>query len=148
MSGIFRAVNFDLDTKKMKESLGSATKGYGILRKSFKEFGFSHRQGSGYRSDRPMTITDIDKFIEKFSKANPWLCECVKTFDVTSSGKMDYSFADTIRAAGAAAKANAAGVNARRLEPSFEEMARSIQMRPRQSSADNENALSNEIIND
>lgn len=95
-----------------------------------------------------MLKDEIEVFVYNLTRANPWLSDCVKTFDVTSSGKTDYSFADTIRAVGAAAKANTAGSNTRQAEPSFEEMARSIQMRPRQGFAGNEYTLSKETVND
>lgn len=44
-----KALNFDLDTKKMKE-LNLYPKGYKLLGSSLKKHGFEHRQGSGYIS--------------------------------------------------------------------------------------------------
>lgn len=99
MKGQYRSVNFDLSTKAMKETLGSSTKGYRIIQKSMQEFGFSHRQGSGYRSDKPLTKEETKQFVKAFGKANPWLADCVKAFDVTNSGRVDYDFTETLRAA-------------------------------------------------
>ena len=42
-------MNFDLDTKKMKE-LNLYPRGYRLLGSSLKKHGFEHRQGSGYIS--------------------------------------------------------------------------------------------------
>ena len=110
MKGQYRSVNFDLSTKAMQEAIGSKTKGYSIIQKSMKEFGFSHRQGSGYRSDKPMSKEEVKGFIKAFGKANPWLADCVKAFDVTNSGRTDYDFTETLRTAAQAAKAETESV--------------------------------------
>ena len=99
MRGQYRSVNFDLSTKAMKETLGSSTKGYRIIQKSMQDFGFSHRQGSGYRSDKPLTKEETKQFVKDFGKANPWLADCVKAFDVTNSGRTDYDFTETLKTA-------------------------------------------------
>ena len=44
----YRAYNFDLDTKKLKENFKNYTDAYKLLENSFKKYGVAHRQGSGY----------------------------------------------------------------------------------------------------
>lgn len=134
MAGQYRSVNFDLDTKEMKKTLGSSTKGYGMLRKSFKEFGFSHRQGSGYRSDKPMTRTDTINFVDDFGKANPWLADCVKTFDITNSGRADYDFTNALRSAARSAQSENVDGSSSVSRPSLADMVRSM---PTSSAASN-----------
>lgn len=116
MRGYLRAVNFDLDTKGMSETLGSRTKGYRLLRQSMKQLGFSHRQGSGYLSEKPMTKYEVKNFISKLGTANPWLANCTKVFDVTNTtGKAhDYTIG-LIKAASEAAQNtnNPGGSNAK-----------------------------------
>ena len=126
MAGQYRSVNFDLKTKAMKQELGSATKGYGMLRKSFKEFGFSHRQGSGYRSDKPMTMAETRNFVDDFGKANPWLADCVKSFDVTSSGRADYDFTDALRSAAHSAQSENVDGSSSVSRPSLADMVQNM----------------------
>lgn len=91
------AINFDLDTKEMEKSLGSATKGYGLLEKTFKEVGFVHRQGSGY-----ISLDKIDKekisYITKFlSYKHEWFCDSIKTFDATIINEEKFSLENEIK---------------------------------------------------
>lgn len=81
-----KAINFDLDTAKMKD-LGSYPNGYQQLEKSFKKYGFIHRQGSGYNSIKGMTESDIQYVVKQVVQENPWLAECVKKIDVTDIGR-------------------------------------------------------------
>ena len=112
MSGQYRSLHFDFSTKNMKEELGSSTKGYAIIRKSLESNGFAHHQGSGYRSVKPMTKDEATVFVEKLGKENPWLANCTKSFEMTNSGRKDYDFTDTVRAAARSAKSeNVTGSN-------------------------------------
>ena len=81
-----KAINFDLDTKVMKEK-GLYPKGYRLLKKSFKELGFKHRQGSGYVSENRLTSDEVGFIIKKIVKENFWLADCVNTIDVTDIGR-------------------------------------------------------------
>jgi len=78
-----RAIYFDLDTNEMKKYFNSISLGYACLKRSFQKQGFSHRQGSGYISNEPIEHTDAYTVIEKVTKENGWLCDCVKEIDVT-----------------------------------------------------------------
>lgn len=112
MKGRYMFVNFDLSTDAMQAVLGSKTNGYAIIRKSMENLGFSHRQGSGYKSDEPMTKKQVRKFVNDLGRANPWLANCVKTFDITNSGVADYDFTNTLRNAANAAEQDVDGANA------------------------------------
>lgn len=81
-----KAINFDLDTKVMKEQ-GLYPKGYKLLKNSFKELGFKHRQGSGYVSENRLTSDEVGFIIKKIVKENFWLADCVKKIDVTDIGR-------------------------------------------------------------
>lgn len=108
----YRAVNFDLNTDAMQQVLGSKTKGYGLIKKSMENLGFEHRQGSGYRSLEPMTRAEAETFTHNLGRENPWLADCVKTFDITNSGIADYDFTDILRNAAYEAAHDVDGANA------------------------------------
>ena len=77
-----KAINFDLDTKVMKEQ-GLYPKGYKLLKKSLKELGFKHRQGSGYVSNDKLDSESINNIIVSVLKENSWIVDCAKKVDVT-----------------------------------------------------------------
>ena len=62
----YKAINFDLDTKKLKNFYQRYQQAYADLYKFFKENSFSHRQGSGYVSDEKLTSADIIDLMDKF----------------------------------------------------------------------------------
>ena len=83
-----KAINFDLDTNKLKEIYATEekkkfTQAYFEIKKFMKENGFSHRQGSGYISNNPMSDTDMAKFIKKLQNRFPWIYDCSKKIDGT-----------------------------------------------------------------
>lgn len=88
-----KAINFDLDTKKLKEVYCTTNnpleylKAYKEIKTFMKENGFSHRQLSGYSSDKPMSKTQVERFVEKLTDEFPWFAQCVSRFDVTNIGK-------------------------------------------------------------
>ncbi|MEG2814017.1 MAG: VapD family protein, partial [Oscillospiraceae bacterium] len=87
----FKAINFDLDTKKLKEIYDAKhyTKAYADIKKSFTQNGFKHRQGSGYKSDEKLTDAQLVDIIEKLFEEYPKIKDCINRLDVTNVGK-DY----------------------------------------------------------
>lgn len=81
-----KAINFDLDTVKMRE-INLYPKGYKDLKKAFKKEGFIHRQGSGYISRNKLSNDAVRRIVRNITNANPWLAECVKKIDVTDIGR-------------------------------------------------------------
>lgn len=81
-----KAINFDLDTNKMKE-LDLYPSGYGLLGKSFNRQGFEHRQGSGYISKSKLDSISVASIVGKITEEQPWLAQCVKRIDVTDIGR-------------------------------------------------------------
>lgn len=79
-------MNFDLDTKKMKE-MNLYPKGYRLLGSSLKKHGFEHRQGSGYISKVKLDGDNVYDIISDVVSENEWLANCVKKIDVTDIGK-------------------------------------------------------------
>jgi virulence-associated protein VapD len=59
----YKALNFDLDTKKLREKFGEKgrRKAYSRVKTFLTKNGFSHRQWSGYASLKPMSnVDDVD----------------------------------------------------------------------------------------
>ncbi|PIE74183.1 MAG: hypothetical protein CSA19_01055 [Deltaproteobacteria bacterium] len=68
-----KVINFDLDTKALREHLGEASKGYYKIKRFMLKNGFTHRQGSGYISNDAMDEKDVRFLIEKIKPSMPWL---------------------------------------------------------------------------
>lgn len=81
-----KAINFDLDTKEMKNQ-GMYPRGYRLLGNSLRKCGFEHRQGSGYISKEKLDSITIARMMEQVTRENPWLAECVRKIDVTDIGR-------------------------------------------------------------
>lgn len=87
-----KAINFDLDTKKLEtvysvQTGKSPNTAYDDLKRFFKSHNFDWRQGSGYTSQHPLPYTEVFSLVEDAKEKFPWLSECVKKFDVTDIGK-------------------------------------------------------------
>lgn len=84
-----KAINFDLDTKKLKQYYPN--KNYRQAYKDIKKFlvnnGFKHRQFSGYMSQVPMGQHEAAYIISTLADQYPWLSKCARRFDVTDIGK-------------------------------------------------------------
>lgn len=72
-----KAINFDLDTKKLREF---------------------HPKGI------TQAYTDIRNFLESMGFEHDWLSKCVKEIDVTDVGKKYYSLLDTVCGKGSIVK--------------------------------------------
>lgn len=85
----YKAINFDLDTKKLKEYYPKRNwlKAYSDIKAFMKSNNFTHRQWSGYRSIEPLSDTQILVLIKKLKQTFPWISQCVRHFDVTNIGK-------------------------------------------------------------
>lgn len=81
-----KAINFDLDTNKMK-TMSIYPNGYNKLEQSFKKLEFEHRQGSGYVSKNRLNSRKVVLIIREITRENPWLKDCVNKIDVTDIGK-------------------------------------------------------------
>lgn len=61
-----KAINFDLDTKKLREFHPKGiTQAYTDIRNFLESMGFEHRQGSGYVSKEPIRYATVDAIVEK-----------------------------------------------------------------------------------
>lgn len=105
----YKAINFDLDTKAMKE-YGVLPNGYKSVGTSLSKYGFSHRQGSGYISNEKIKDADALDAIIKTTKENPWLGDCVKKIDVTNVGRQ-FDLTDAVKFSSKMATARAASNN-------------------------------------
>ena len=81
-----KAINFDLDTNKMKE-MNLYPKGYKILGVALKMHGFEHRQGSGYISKEKIDSDAINDLVIAIVSEYSWLSKCINKIDVTDIGR-------------------------------------------------------------
>ena len=84
-----KAINFDLDTKKLKQHYPN--RNYRQAYKDIKSFlennGFKHRQFSGYISNTEISDTKMIKIVNSLQYKFSWFGKCVRRFDVTDIGK-------------------------------------------------------------
>lgn len=74
----FKAINFDLDTNKLRLFYPRYQQAYkDLLIRFFKEHDFSHRQGSGYISNRKLSSADIVDLIGELRKRFRWSESCI-----------------------------------------------------------------------
>lgn len=81
-----KAINFDLNTIKMKE-FGLYPEGYHQLKRTFQMLGFEHRQGSGYVSKAKLDSDQVNDIVYEITAQNSWLAQCVKRIDVSDIGR-------------------------------------------------------------
>ncbi|MCM1054027.1 MAG: hypothetical protein NC394_00770 [Bacteroides sp.] len=84
----YKAINFDLDTKELKKIYTKQTKkafntAYSDIEKFMLKNNFTHRQGSGYISNEPLSNIDVALLSLKLKSTFPWLLSCSKKIDVT-----------------------------------------------------------------
>lgn len=79
------AINFDLTIKQLEEhfSKDHPKKAYGQIARYMKAHGFSHRQWSGYISDRTITKSELIDFTSELHRHFPWLIQCEGSMDAT-----------------------------------------------------------------
>ena len=82
----YKAINFDLDTKKLREYYPRYQQAYKDLLKFFKDKDFAHRQGSGYVSNKKLSSADIVDIIGDLQNRFSWTETCIKKIDVTNVG--------------------------------------------------------------
>ena len=94
MKKVYKAINFDLSTKALKEHFGENTaSAYAKIKEFMLENGFEHRQYSGYKSIQAMDNFEIYDIIKKLHNTYSWLKPCVVKFDVTNVSKQyDFTF--------------------------------------------------------
>lgn len=85
----YKALNFDLSTCQLKNIYPGTDyrKAYDDLRHFFVQNNFSHRQGSGYLSDKKLLSADIYEAMSVLAEQLPWIGACVNKMDVTNVGK-------------------------------------------------------------
>ncbi|MDR0804197.1 MAG: hypothetical protein LBN42_00250 [Oscillospiraceae bacterium] len=103
----YKAFNFDLDTKLLKENgFKNTAPAYSAIKLILLDFGFEHRQYSGYVSKKRLDINDVGRVMDALNSRLPWLCRVVQKFDVTNvEGQYDLTDVfETARAAQLAAQ--------------------------------------------
>ena len=87
-SGLYKrkyAINFDLSINALVKYYSSTNPkdAYRVIKNFMKDHGFSRRQYSGYVSDKPMSIIELQAFTEQLYTHFPWLNYCVEKMDAT-----------------------------------------------------------------
>lgn len=79
------AINFDLKISNLEKHYSKTNpKGaYKEIARYMAKNGFSHRQWSGYISDKTMTRTELVDFTKALHKQFPWLINCEENLDAT-----------------------------------------------------------------
>ncbi len=77
---------FDLSVKKLKMYFSSTNPNYAykLIEMYMLDNGFSHRQFSGYMSQKEMSIEEGISFCKTLGENFPWLKMCVEKFDMTT----------------------------------------------------------------
>ena len=79
-----RAINFDLDTKKIeKYHIKPYNKAYSEIKLTMTKLDFIHRQGYGYISNKLLENDDVIDIANELANKLPWLSKCLKNIDVT-----------------------------------------------------------------
>ena len=87
MSEIRRAINFDLSEDLLKKYYNKErSNAWKEIRKFMESNGFSHRQKSGYVSNKPLGDTEVSILIGKLWDKCPWLEKCAIKVDLTNIG--------------------------------------------------------------
>lgn len=82
-----KAINFDLDTNKLKEVYPKTyTNAYYDIRRYLENKGYLHRQGSGYISVNSLNLSEVEQDMINMGNNLSWIKFCIKRIDVTSVG--------------------------------------------------------------
>lgn len=94
MSKYKKTINFDLDTKALQEQYpnGNWHKAYEDIKDFLKSKDFSHRQGSGYISNKELSENRVSKILIEMSQELSWLNGCVKEIDVADLASKRFSY--------------------------------------------------------
>lgn len=82
----YKAINFDLDTNQLKAFYPKYQQAYSDLFRFFKKKDFSHRQGSGYVSNKKLMSADVVDIIAEMCDTFSWCSTCIRKVDVTNVG--------------------------------------------------------------
>jgi virulence-associated protein VapD len=88
----FKAINFDLSSERLREVFGEKgrRKAYAQIESFLRKEGYTHRQWSGYISQRPKSNLEVFYCIDGLARQHRWLDHCVNRFDVTNvTGQSD-----------------------------------------------------------
>ena len=79
------AINFDLSIEKLREHYSKThpKKAYTDIKQYMLKQGFTHRQWSGYVSEKTMSRPELAEFTVQLHEHFPWLIECEGRMDAT-----------------------------------------------------------------
>lgn len=83
-------LNFDLDTKRLKEYYPKSRRSaYLEIQRFLESNGFEHRQWSGYVSSERRDVQEVCFLLKLFGKDHPWMEYCTNQFDVSEVKNKD-----------------------------------------------------------
>lgn len=89
-----KSLHFDLNSAKLERlcalsenNISSRSSAYTAIREFLEGYGFEHRQGSGYTSEKGMSRAKVSEIVEEMVDKFPWFADCVEKIDVTFVGK-------------------------------------------------------------
>ncbi len=84
-----KRISFDFDTKALQEYYPKTNwrNAYDDIKKHMKDNGFSWKQGSGYISDKGMSLTIVADIINSFVEKNPWVNVCMRDWDISNENE-------------------------------------------------------------
>lgn len=103
-----RTINFDLDTHALEEKYPKKNwrRAYDDIGDFLEARGFSHRQGSGYISDKEISMLKVTKTLNELKREFPYFIGCVNKIDVASIVDTRFDYGYIFEPTNAKAKAN------------------------------------------
>ncbi len=87
-----KAINFDMDTKKLKEKgFEHLSTPYSLVKNFMINNNFIHQQGSGYVSQKQMNKKEILKIINKMKNELPWAIGCFSDIVVSNIDEKQFN---------------------------------------------------------
>ncbi len=85
MSRVRKAINFDLDTKMLRNLYPSKNwrKAYKDIKEYMKINGFTHRQWSGYISNEPLSYQETTKILQRLVDTYEWAYDSIRIIDMS-----------------------------------------------------------------
>ena len=85
-----KVIHFDFDTKRLQQfypNIKNWRKAYEDMKNFLKSNGFTHRQWSGYVSDKALSELNVYDIIADMYLDMPWLVQCANRIDISDVPK-------------------------------------------------------------
>ena len=81
-----KTINFDLSQDMLRKHYPkkNITYAYFGIKSFLSKSGFEHIQGSGYVSEKPISIVKVNAILSSMQYKFPWLCDCVEAIRIAN----------------------------------------------------------------